>query len=139
MIPGRLKQLVGQLRHAPGYRQNCFEPWKAVYVNQAGTVVPCPVWNDAPHRRSPGPLDTSDKMEDVTRQDLLAEARKLPLDERAELAAEILKTLDEVSEAESEALWNREVDRRIRAAREQGVPAIPGEEVLARARTSTPT
>ena len=78
-------------------------------------------------------------MEDVTRQDLLAEARKLPLDERAELAAEILKTLDEVSEAESEALWNQEVDRRIRTAREQGIPSIPGEEVLARARTSTPS
>lgn len=82
-------------------------------------------------------MDTSYRMEGVTRQDLLAEARKLPLDERAELAAEILKTLDEVSEAESEALWNREVDRRIRAACEQGIRAIPGEEVLARARTST--
>ena len=84
-------------------------------------------------------MDASYRMDTVTRQDLLAEARKLPLDDRAELAAEILKTLDEVSEAESEALWNREVDRRIRAAREQGIPAIPGEEVLARARTSTPS
>lgn len=84
-------------------------------------------------------MDASCKMEGVTSRDLLAEARKLPLDERAELAAEILKTLDEVSEAESEALWNREVDRRIRAAREQGIPAIPGDEVSARARTSTPS
>lgn len=75
----------------------------------------------------------------VTKQDLLAEARKLPLDERAELAVDILKTLEDVSEAESEALWAREVDRRIRAAREQDIPAVPGEEVLTRARTSSPS
>jgi putative addiction module component (TIGR02574 family) len=76
-------------------------------------------------------------MADVTRQDLLAEVRKLPLAERAELAADILETLEDVSEAECEELWHREVDRRIRAAREQGTPAIPGEEVMARARAST--
>lgn len=76
-------------------------------------------------------------MSAVTRQDLLAEARKLSLDERAELATDLLKTLEDVSEAECEALWNREVDRRIRVARERNTPAIPGEEVLARARTST--
>jgi putative addiction module component (TIGR02574 family) len=73
----------------------------------------------------------------VTKQDLLAEARKLPLDERAELATDILRTLEEVSEAECEALWNREIDRRIRVARTQNIAAISGEEVLARARAST--
>ena len=34
-------------------------------------------------------------MEDVTRQDLLAEALKLPLAERAELASELLQTLED--------------------------------------------
>ncbi len=34
-------------------------------------------------------------MENVTRQDLLAEALKLPLAERAELASELLQTLED--------------------------------------------
>ena len=79
------------------------------------------------------------KMILVTRQDLLAEVSKLPLDDRTELAADILKTLEDVSEAECEVLWNREIDRRIRIAREHNIPAIPGEEVLARARATTPS
>jgi hypothetical protein len=40
-------------------------------------------------------MDASYRMEGVTRQDLLTEALKLPLAERAELASEILQTLED--------------------------------------------
>ena len=72
-------------------------------------------------------------MDTVTRQDLLAEARKLPLDDRAELAAEILKTLDEVSEdPKASALWNRgrSIGRSRRGSRATASRPSRGEEVL---------
>jgi putative addiction module component (TIGR02574 family) len=75
-------------------------------------------------------------MRAVTTEDLRAAALKLPLKQRAELAGELLKSLDELSEEECSELWAGEVDRRIRAAREHKTPGIPGEEVLARARKS---
>jgi hypothetical protein len=40
-------------------------------------------------------MDASYRMESVTRQDLLTEALKLPLAERAELASELLQTLED--------------------------------------------
>ena len=40
-------------------------------------------------------MDASYRMEGVTRQDLLTEALKLPLAERAELASELLQTLED--------------------------------------------
>ncbi|MEO6324279.1 MAG: addiction module protein [Thermoanaerobaculia bacterium] len=72
----------------------------------------------------------------MTTEDLRAAALKLPLKQRADLAGELLKSLDELSEEECSELWAREVDRRIRAAREHKTLGIPGEEVLARARKS---
>ena len=40
-------------------------------------------------------MDASYRMERVTRPDLLTEALKLPLAERAELASELLQTLED--------------------------------------------
>jgi hypothetical protein len=40
-------------------------------------------------------MDASYRMEGVTRQDLLTEALKLPLAERAELASQLLQTLED--------------------------------------------
>ena len=40
-------------------------------------------------------MDASYRMEGVTRQDLLTEALKLPLAERAELASELLQALED--------------------------------------------
>ena len=37
----------------------------------------------------------------VTKEDLLFEAMKLPLEERADIAGELLRSLEEPSEAES--------------------------------------
>ncbi len=58
-------------------------------------------------------------------RDLLDEARQLPLEERADLAAEILATLDGDTEPDAEAMWAAEIERRARrvlAGETQGEP-----------------
>jgi putative addiction module component (TIGR02574 family) len=70
----------------------------------------------------------------VTHEEIAAAALKLPHKQRAELASELLRSLDELSGAEIEQLWAEEVDRRIRAMREGRAKGIPGEEVFARGR-----
>jgi MoaA/NifB/PqqE/SkfB family radical SAM enzyme len=47
-IPRRLQRLRNGGQTETRYKQRCFEPWQKVYINHAGTVTPCPVWNDAP-------------------------------------------------------------------------------------------
>ena len=52
-------------------------------------------------------------------QDVLREALALPLDERADVAAELLASLDEAAAeqpAEVEAAWAAEIERRARRA-----------------------
>ena len=51
---------------------------------------------------------------------VLAEALRLDLDERAELASEILASLDGPADPDAEAAWQAEVERRV-AAIESGV------------------
>jgi putative addiction module component (TIGR02574 family) len=70
----------------------------------------------------------------VTREDLLSKALKLPLKERADLAGELLKSLEELSEAEHSALWLDVAERRLKEMRDGTVREIPAEEVFARAR-----
>ena len=82
----------------------------------------------------PGPLDTSDKMEGVTREDLLSEALKLRLKKRADLAGELLKSLEELTEAEHKELWLDVAERRLQEMRDGKVREIPAEEVFARGR-----
>jgi putative addiction module component (TIGR02574 family) len=49
-------------------------------------------------------------------RDLLTQALELPLDERAEMAAELLESLH-VAEEDVEAAWAAEIQQRVAAAR----------------------
>ncbi len=70
----------------------------------------------------------------MTREDLLTEALKLSLGERADLAGELLKSLEEPSEAERRGLWLDVAGRRLQEMREGKVNEIPAEEVFSRER-----
>jgi putative addiction module component (TIGR02574 family) len=70
----------------------------------------------------------------MSTDEVVAAALKLDHRSRAEVARRLLESLDELSEAEVDQLWNEEVDRRIRAMREGKTKGIPGEEVFARGR-----
>jgi putative addiction module component (TIGR02574 family) len=72
----------------------------------------------------------------MSRQELEAEIKKLDLKERAALAKWIFETLDELSEAEVEALWAEESERRLDELEEGSVTEIPAEEVFRRARAA---
>jgi putative addiction module component (TIGR02574 family) len=66
--------------------------------------------------------------------DELAEASlKLDLEERAELAERLLRSLDEPTSAEVERLWETEAIRRLEAYRKGETQAISAEEVFRRA------
>jgi putative addiction module component (TIGR02574 family) len=70
----------------------------------------------------------------MTRQEIYEAALKLDLRDRAELAHELLRSLDELSPEEIERLWLDEAERRLRELEEGRVQPIPGEQVLAEAR-----
>lgn len=73
-------------------------------------------------------------MTDVTREDLLSEALKLPLKERADFAGKLLESLEELPEAERKELWLDVSERRLQEMRDGKVREIPAEEVFARGR-----
>ncbi len=64
----------------------------------------------------------------ITRQQLEAEARKLPREDRARLAEALISSLDE--ESELEAVWAREIDRRVRELRSGEVKTVPAADVF---------
>lgn len=69
-------------------------------------------------------------------QDLLREALTLPIDERADVAAELLASLDDAGAedpAEVEAAWAAEIEKRARRVMARESQGIPWEEVRARA------
>ena len=69
-------------------------------------------------------------------QELLREALALPLDERADVAAELLASLDDAEAedpAEVEAAWAAEIERRARRVLAGGTTGIPWEDVRRRA------
>ena len=68
-------------------------------------------------------------------QELLREAMALPVKERADLAAELLASLDDASEdpAEVEAAWAAEIERRARRVMTGETAGIPWEDVRRRA------
>lgn len=70
----------------------------------------------------------------MTVDELKAAALRLNPETRAELARELLASLDDLSEAEIEQLWLEEAARRDRELDEGTVEAIPADEVFARAR-----
>lgn len=69
-------------------------------------------------------------------QEVLREALAWPVDERAELAAELLASLDEAAAedpAEVEAAWAAEIERRARRVMSGESEGIPREDVRRRA------
>lgn len=66
-------------------------------------------------------------------EELAAEAMKLALEERAQLASRLLLSLEEPSESEIERLWLEEAERRLREFREGRVQGISGDQVFRRA------
>jgi putative addiction module component (TIGR02574 family) len=50
----------------------------------------------------------------MTEEVLFSEALKLPTDKRAELAAELLRSLDGEPDEDVEAAWAAEIERRVR-------------------------
>ena len=68
-------------------------------------------------------------------QDLLREALALPVDERADVAAELLASLneDDVATEDIEAAWAVEIERRARRVLSGESEGIPSEDVRRRA------
>ena len=69
-------------------------------------------------------------------QDLLREALTLPIDERADVAAELLASLDDAgteNSAEVEAAWAAEIERRARRVMAGESEGIPWEDVRSQA------
>jgi len=69
-------------------------------------------------------------------KELEAEIKKLDLKDRALLAKRIVESLDELSDAEIEALWVEEAERRLDEMEKGLVTEIPAEEALRRARAA---
>jgi len=65
-------------------------------------------------------------------RDLLAEALKLPDQERLDLASELIASVDGPPDADWEVAWLAELDRREKAASERGEPLAEWREVRAR-------
>ena len=70
-------------------------------------------------------------------QELLREALALPADERADVAAQLLASLDEGEDepADVEAAWAAEIERRARRVLAGQSDGIPWEDVRKRAET----
>ena len=68
-------------------------------------------------------------------KDIAAEVLELPLTARAELASQLLDSLEEISEEESDALWAEEAERRYEGYKAGEINASPAEEVFARLRS----
>ncbi len=93
-------------------------------------------WNHARHQRvipvvsrvvSDNPLEVY--LMPMAREELEAQARQLPREERARLAEALISSLDE--EAEVERAWDEEIRRRLQELDAGSVETVPGEEVLA--------
>ena len=70
----------------------------------------------------------------MTIDELKAEALRLNPGERAELASELLVSLDALSESEIEKLWLEEAVRRDAELDSDAARSIPADEVFAAAR-----
>ena len=67
-------------------------------------------------------------------EELSAQARTLPPEDRARLAEDLLASLQEDSETEAEAAWDIEIERRVSEVRAGTARLIPAEDVHAEAR-----
>jgi putative addiction module component (TIGR02574 family) len=68
--------------------------------------------------------------------ELVAEVKKLSLKDRAALAKWIVESLDELPEAEIEALWVEEAERRLSELEQGRATEDSAEQVLRRARAT---
>jgi len=74
--------------------------------------------------------------------DLLREALTLPLDERADVAAELLASLDDAAAehpADVEAAWAAEIERRARRVLAGETSGVPWEDIRRRAEADLKT
>jgi putative addiction module component (TIGR02574 family) len=73
-------------------------------------------------------------MSDMTKpaQTVLAEALRLDVDARAEVAAELLASLDGPADTDAEAAWAAEIERRVAAIEAGTVKLEPWEDVKRR-------
>ncbi|MBU4555770.1 MAG: addiction module protein [Actinobacteria bacterium] len=72
----------------------------------------------------------------MTIEELKREALRLDPSGRADLARELLESLDDLSESEVERLWFEEAERRRVEVQSGNVTPIPMDEVFARARAA---
>ena len=68
-------------------------------------------------------------------KDIAAEVLDLPVTARAELASQLLDSLDELSEEETDRLWAQEAERRYAEYKAGNLPGVPAEEVFERLRS----
>jgi hypothetical protein len=71
----------------------------------------------------------------MSTEEILAAVLALDPKTRAEVAHQIIASLDELSDEENERLWAEESDRRVKELREGRAKEIPGKQVLADARS----
>lgn len=67
-------------------------------------------------------------------KDVLEEALKLTVNERAEVAEKLIASLDEVPDTDVEQAWQEEIQRRLQQVERGEVKTIPWEEVQRRLR-----
>jgi len=65
-------------------------------------------------------------------KDIAAEALNLPITARAELASQLLDSLDDLSEDDADQLWAAEAERRFAEYKAGNIDATPAEEVFAK-------
>ena len=65
-------------------------------------------------------------------RDVLADALRLEPDSRAEVAAELLASLDGPADADADAAWDAEIERRIAAIESGTIRLEPWEDVKRR-------
>lgn len=68
----------------------------------------------------------------ATQRELLAQVMDLPAQERAELAHEVLRSLDDDSEVDAQAAWTAELTRRLADAKANPDKLLSFEEVKQR-------
>ena len=67
-------------------------------------------------------------------EELSAKARTMPPEDRARLVEDLLDSLQEASETDAEAEWDREIERRVAEVASGVATLFPAEDVHAEAR-----
>lgn len=68
-------------------------------------------------------------------KEIAAEALELPMTARAELAGQLLDSLEDLSEEENDQLWAAEAERRFAEYKAGNLDSIPAEELFSRLRS----